>query len=146
MRILLAAGAAFALLTIAAPGSASAVEYVKICSVYGEGWFYIPGSDHCVKAETGEVRWESEDGTQHSTIESVTQTNEGVSISLSLPGATIDPGKTFGVGVNVGAFGGEGAVGLSGSIKATDGLTLNGGVGVGTQGDVGGRAGVNFSW
>ena len=32
-------------------GSASAapVEYVKVCSVYGEGFFYIPGTDTCIK-------------------------------------------------------------------------------------------------
>ena len=41
------------------PVKAKAVEYVKICSLYGAGFYYIPGTDTCIKlggylrAETG---------------------------------------------------------------------------------------------
>jgi hypothetical protein len=28
---------------------AKPVEYVKICSIYGAGFFYIPGTDTCIK-------------------------------------------------------------------------------------------------
>ncbi len=31
------------------PVKAKAVEYVKICSLYGAGFFYIPGTDTCIK-------------------------------------------------------------------------------------------------
>ncbi|UPJ65690.1 porin [Bradyrhizobium sp. 191] len=31
------------------PVKAKAVEYVKICSLYGAGFYYIPGSDTCIK-------------------------------------------------------------------------------------------------
>src|ERR1051326_3862975 len=31
------------------PVKAKPVEYVKICSLYGEGFFYIPGTDTCLK-------------------------------------------------------------------------------------------------
>jgi hypothetical protein len=31
------------------PVKAKAVEYVKICTLYGEGFYYIPGSDICLK-------------------------------------------------------------------------------------------------
>src|SRR5215813_2362288 len=31
------------------PVKAKPVEYVKICSLYGEGFYYIPGSDVCLK-------------------------------------------------------------------------------------------------
>src|SRR5438094_3883012 len=31
------------------PVKAKPVEYVKICTVYGEGFFYIPGTDTCIK-------------------------------------------------------------------------------------------------
>ncbi|MCK1745045.1 porin [Bradyrhizobium sp. 139] len=31
------------------PVRAKAVEYVKICSLYGAGFYYIPGSDTCIK-------------------------------------------------------------------------------------------------
>src|SRR5215218_2993871 len=31
------------------PVKAKAVEYVKVCSLYGEGFYYIPGSDTCLR-------------------------------------------------------------------------------------------------
>jgi hypothetical protein len=31
------------------PVKAKAVEYVKVCSLYGEGYFYVPGTDTCLK-------------------------------------------------------------------------------------------------
>src|SRR5512134_1578761 len=31
------------------PVKAKAVEYVRICSLYGTGFFYIPGTDTCIK-------------------------------------------------------------------------------------------------
>src|SRR5499433_2541948 len=31
------------------PVKAKPVEYVKVCSLYGEGFFYIPGTDTCLK-------------------------------------------------------------------------------------------------
>jgi hypothetical protein len=39
------------------PVKAKAVEYVKICSLYGVGYYYIPGTDTCIKIG-GYVRWE----------------------------------------------------------------------------------------
>ncbi|MDU1666927.1 MAG: porin, partial [Bradyrhizobium sp.] len=31
------------------PIKAKAVEYVKVCSLYGAGFYYIPGTDTCIK-------------------------------------------------------------------------------------------------
>ena len=31
------------------PVKAKPVEYVRICSLYGAGFYYIPGTDTCVK-------------------------------------------------------------------------------------------------
>src|SRR5207249_4102202 len=31
------------------PVKAAAVQYVKICSLYGDGFYYIPGTDTCLK-------------------------------------------------------------------------------------------------
>ena len=48
-------GSVASLLTIGAaqaadlPVKAKAVEYVKICSAYGVGFWYIPGTDTCMK-------------------------------------------------------------------------------------------------
>ncbi|ABE37561.1 porin [Rhodopseudomonas pseudopalustris] len=51
----LALGSAAALFAIGSaqaadlPLKAKAVEYVKICSIYGAGFYYIPGTDTCIK-------------------------------------------------------------------------------------------------
>src|SRR6188508_3283 len=31
------------------PVKAKAVEYVRVCSLYGAGFFYLPGTDTCIK-------------------------------------------------------------------------------------------------
>src|SRR3954462_7225439 len=31
------------------PIKAKAIEYVRVCSMYGAGFFYIPGTDTCIK-------------------------------------------------------------------------------------------------
>src|ERR1700729_3246965 len=31
------------------PVKAKAIEYVKVCSLYGAGFWYIPGTDTCIK-------------------------------------------------------------------------------------------------
>jgi len=43
------------------PVKAKPVEYVKICSIYGAGFFYIPGTDSCIKIG-GWVRFEADFG------------------------------------------------------------------------------------
>src|ERR1700740_1015673 len=54
VRILLLSGAA-ALVAVAGaqaadlPVKARPVEYVKVCSLYGEGFFYIPGTDPSIR-------------------------------------------------------------------------------------------------
>src|SRR3954465_9024923 len=48
-------GSAAALMAVGAaqgadlPVKAKAVEYVKVCSLYGAGFYYIPGTDTCIK-------------------------------------------------------------------------------------------------
>ena len=44
------------------PVKAKPVEYVKVCSLYGAGYYYIPGTDICMKVG-GYVRYEAAAGT-----------------------------------------------------------------------------------
>ena len=49
------------------PVKAKPVEYVKICSLYGEGFFYIPGTDICLKIGgyvRADYRWNATGGGQ----------------------------------------------------------------------------------
>src|SRR4051794_984988 len=39
------------------PVRAQAVEYVKICSLYGDGFYYIPGTNACIQF-SGVAQWE----------------------------------------------------------------------------------------
>jgi hypothetical protein len=39
------------------PVKAKAVQYVKVCSLYGAGFYYIPGTDICMKVG-GFIRWQ----------------------------------------------------------------------------------------
>src|SRR5580700_2297825 len=52
-NVLLASAASFVAVAAAGaadlPMKAKPVEYVKICSVYGAGFYYIPGTNTCLK-------------------------------------------------------------------------------------------------
>jgi hypothetical protein len=50
-------------LTCAAIPAEAAVQYVKVCSLYGAGFFYIPGTDTCLNPNNGEVRTQTAYGT-----------------------------------------------------------------------------------
>ncbi len=43
------------------PVKAAPVEYVKVCNIYGAGFWYVPGTDTCMKIGTW-VRYEIIDG------------------------------------------------------------------------------------
>jgi hypothetical protein len=49
------------------PVKAKPVQYVKICTLYGDGYYYIPGSDTCIKIGgfvRMEVGWNAQGGDQ----------------------------------------------------------------------------------
>ncbi|MFI5167834.1 MAG: porin [Thermoanaerobaculales bacterium] len=46
-----------------ASNSHAAVEYVKVCSLYGADFYYIPGTDACLNTTTGEIRQATAVGT-----------------------------------------------------------------------------------
>src|SRR5262244_309721 len=49
VRRLLLGGACVFAVVAAGPANADSVEYVKICSLYGAGFYYVPGTDICLK-------------------------------------------------------------------------------------------------
>ncbi len=49
------------------PVKAKAVEYVRICSLYGAGFYYIPGTDTCIKLG-GYLRVETAFNLRRSTV------------------------------------------------------------------------------
>ena len=53
------------------PVKAKPVQYVKICSLYGVGFYYIPGTDMCIKVG-GWVRFETAYGTNTGSVNAIT--------------------------------------------------------------------------
>ncbi|TIT04817.1 MAG: hypothetical protein E5W86_30950, partial [Mesorhizobium sp.] len=47
---------------LSVPALAAPVEYVRVCSLYGARYYYSPGTDTCINADTGETRRVTEDG------------------------------------------------------------------------------------
>src|SRR3984957_10782003 len=68
---------------------AAPVEYVRICDAYGAGFFYIPGTDTCLKVgglALSEVR--SYDASYSISAIGATGTNSGIGNSTANPFAT----------------------------------------------------------
>ena len=55
-KILLCAVFAVVAVSFAVRVQAKPVEYVKICSTFGSGFFYIPGTDTCTNPSNGDTR------------------------------------------------------------------------------------------
>ncbi|HTJ58029.1 MAG TPA: porin [Devosiaceae bacterium] len=150
--------------SVMTPPASAAVEYVRVCSLYGAHFFYDPGTATCINAQTGVTKTVTATGvvtgvtqTEQDALdakaaaekaqESANKAQEGAALGLSLPGTTVDPGKHFGASAHVGTFNGYSAVGVGGAFRLNDDVTFDGGIAVGTSyGTVGGRAGVNVSW
>lgn len=55
--LILFSGLAFADASHKDPFKKNTTEYVRVCSLFGAGWYYIPGSDTCFFDSTGETRY-----------------------------------------------------------------------------------------
>ncbi|HEX2832627.1 MAG TPA: porin [Thermoanaerobaculia bacterium] len=49
-------------LSAGAAASAAPVEYVRVCSQFGSGFFYLPGTETCFNPRTGDTRVDTEGG------------------------------------------------------------------------------------
>lgn len=145
--------------TISLPAKADPepVEYVRVCDLYGYGYFYIPGTDICLNPVTGETRQQTEQGTKIGQTDMADQIDilngrlgyafEGIALAIALPQAIIQPGHTFAIAGNWGQFQGAHALGLSTAVAFGDHMMITGGAGIGLSGRlVGTRAGFNLSW
>jgi hypothetical protein len=145
-RLLLAAAATVAGCSLAPQfAQAEPSQYVRVCDVFGKGWLFDPGSETCVNVESGVTR--ASDGSETGLIDAVGSAYEGIAVSLAIPNATVDPGKTFGVNVNVGVYQGTTAIGLGAAISTGTGLTFNGAIGFGLEyGSAAAHLGLSQSW
>ena len=71
------------------PVKAKPVEYVKICSLYGVGFYYIPGTDMCIKVG-GYVRTQAEWGSNSGQTPGSTKSASGFATTTSQTDRTFD--------------------------------------------------------
>jgi hypothetical protein len=121
LRAVLAA-AALTLLT-SAPSHA-AVEYVKICTLYGAGFFYIPGTDTCVNANQIVAD-------QFALARELTRAATGSAMATSLVNPWLPDGTNYAISTHWAVFDGQHAVGVAGLVRLYGNLALSAGVAVG---------------
>jgi len=130
-------------------------RYVRVCDAYGVGYYYIPGTETCVRETDGQIREDTPNGTfaSETTLASrVGNLESDTAIATALEDPDLIAGENFGVRINWGAAGAENAAGISGTAVIADGLFGDSGriVGSGavgfTGGRVGGRAGLQLTW
>jgi len=147
----------------AAPALAQPVEYVRVCDAYGSQYYYSPGTETCINANTGETRRDTPDGTvvgktalagKVDDIDGrVQRAFEGASVASSLTSPDLVQGEHFGVRINWGNAGQSNAMGVTGAAVLGEGFMpggkgrLAGAAGVGFSGKtVGGNAGLQLTW
>jgi len=121
-RVILAALVAVSAAAIATPSRA--VEYVKICSLYGAGFFYIPGTDTCV--DTHQIV-----GNQFAIARANTLSATGTAMAASLVAPYLPTGTNYAISNHWAAFNGQNAVGFSGLMRLSGNFVLSAGFAAG---------------
>lgn len=106
------------------PSYAAPVEYVKICSLYGSGFSYIPGTDTCVNA-----RQIVDD--QFAIARAATRAATGTAMAASLVNPFLPNGTNFAISAHWAGFDGQHAVGFSGMMRISGNLMFTLGVAAG---------------
>lgn len=159
MKLLLAGGMFLGALTVSVIQASAQMEYVRVCDAYGSNYFYSPGTETCINANTQEIR-SAELGTEigktafaASVDARIDQAFESAAVANALSDPDLVAGERFGVKVNWGSVESTHAFGIAGAVVVSDGLfsggqgrlTGTGGVAF-SGGTVGGRAGLQLTW
>jgi Porin subfamily len=123
-RRLRAVLAAAALMLMTSAPSHAAVEYVRVCSLYGAGFFYIPGTDTCVNANQILTN-------QMALARELTRAATGSAMATSLVNPWLPDGTNYAVSTHWAVFDGQHAVGVAGLVRLYGNLALSAGVAVG---------------
>ncbi|RUU63565.1 hypothetical protein EOD04_22585 [Mesorhizobium sp. M2C.T.Ca.TU.009.01.2.1] len=151
-----------------AAAAAKPVEYVKVCTAYGPNYYYSPGTDTCINAQTGVTKREVDNGeggtrtvTGKTALASkvddidhhIQRAFESASVASALTSPDLVQGEHFGVRVNWGNAGQSNAMGVTGAAVLGEGFMpggngrLAGAAGVAFSGKtVGGNAGLQLTW
>lgn len=109
---------------MAATSSFAQVEYVRVCSTYGAGFFYTPGTDTCTSAyQIGQ--------SQYDIARAQTRSATGTAMAASLVAPWLPTGTNYAVSNHWAGFDGQHAVGSSGLMRITGNLVFSAGYAVG---------------
>jgi len=96
----------------------AAVEYVRICSIYGATFFYIPGTDTCVTAN------QIVDA-QFAIARAATRAATGTAMAASLVNPFLANGTNFAVSMHWAGYDGQHALGVSGLMRVWGNLSFS---------------------
>jgi hypothetical protein len=106
------------------PCHAQAVEYVKVCSLYGAGFFYIPGTDTCV--QTRQIV-----DNQFAIARLNTRAATGTAMAASLVAPWLPSGTNYAISNHWAGFDGQHALGFSGLMRISGNFVFSGGFAAG---------------
>jgi hypothetical protein len=109
--------------TAATPGQA-AVEYVKVCDIYGVGFYYIPGTDTCQNANQIVAN-------QFAIARAQTRASTATAMAAALVNPFLPDGANFAISAHWAGFNGQHAVGIAGLMRLQGNLSLTIGVAFG---------------
>lgn len=109
---------------IAGPSQAAPVEYVKVCSLYGAGFFYIPGTDTCTNANQIMTN-------QFDLARAQTRASTGTAMAASLVAPWLPTGTNYAVSTHWATYDGQHAAGFSGLMRISGNFVFSGGFSLG---------------
>jgi hypothetical protein len=102
----------------ATPSHAQPVEYVRICTAYGAGFFYIPGTDTCASAR------QIVDN-EFALARAATRAATGTAMAASLVNPFLPNGTNFAVSMHWAGYDGQHALGVSGLMRIAGNLSFS---------------------
>ena len=117
-RPIVAAMTAMFTAIIATLSHAAPVQYTKICSLYGAGFFYIPGTDTCTSAQQIVQN-------QYALARLNTKAATGTAMAASLVAPWLPTGTNYAVSNHWAGYDGENAVGFSGLMRLSGHLVFS---------------------
>jgi porin-like protein len=122
-RAIATAAIAVFVATIATPSHAQSID-VKICSIYGAGFFYIPGTDTCTQAK------QIVDN-QFAIARLNTKAAAGTAMAASLVAPWLPTGTNYAVSGHWAGFDGQNAAGFSGLMRLNGNFVFSAGFAAG---------------
>ncbi|HLH98909.1 MAG TPA: porin [Xanthobacteraceae bacterium] len=122
-RVILA-GMVAALAVMSATPSHAQVQYVKVCSLYGANFFYLPGTDTCTNGS-------QIIGNQFAIARLNTLSSTGTAMAASLVAPWLPTGTNYAISNHWANFNGQNGIGVSGLMRLSGNLVFSAGFAMG---------------